>query len=79
MQHVTAEDMRDPNISMRIEDFNSKLAERLDDTNFTLAGEDIDYWYPHDVYNIPIKDDAENKNGDIGDPSADRPTGGRRR
>ena len=71
VQHVTAEDMRDPDINARIEDFNTKLAERLDDTNFVLGGEDIDHWYPHDVYEIPIKDDAENENGDTGDPSAE--------
>ena len=71
VQHVTAEDMRDPDINARIEDFNTKLAEHLDDTNFVLGGEDIDHWYPHDVYEIPIKDDAENENGDTGDPSAE--------
>lgn len=75
VQHVTAEDIRDPNIKVRIDDFNTKLADRLDDTNFVLPGEDIDFWYPHDEYDIPIKQDAENENGDlmIGDPSIERP------
>ncbi len=34
----------------------------LDDTNFVLAGGDIDEYYPNNVYDIPIQ--GVNKNGD---------------
>ncbi len=68
VQHVTAEDLRDPQIKERVEDFNHRLDVRLDDTNFVLANGDIDEYYPEDVYEVPIQDIAENGdpyNGDI--------------
>ncbi len=62
VQHVTAEDLRNPEVMQRVDDFNNRLHVRLDDTNFVLAGGDIDEYYPNDVYDIPIQGDT--KNGD---------------
>ena len=49
IQHVTSEDLQNPDIRSRVDDFHNKLNTRLDDTNFVLPGDDIDYYYPHDV------------------------------
>ena len=70
VQHVTSEDYQNPQIKLRIDDFNNKLHARLDDTDFVLPGNDLDFNYPNDVYEIPIAQDAENgdridENGDI--------------
>jgi hypothetical protein len=53
IQHVTSEDLRNPDLKVRINNFNEKLHTRMDDTNFTLPGKDINFYYPHDVYDIP--------------------------
>ena len=63
VQHVTTEDLRNTQIMERVNDFNARLNTRLDDTNFVLPGDDIDHYYPSDIYEIPIQEDAEN--GDI--------------
>ena len=60
--------MRNPNIQLRVDDFNMRLDRRLDDTNFVLPGNDIDYYYPSDQYAV------DNENGDEqegGQPEAD--------
>jgi hypothetical protein len=62
VQHVTAEDLRNPEIMQRIDDFNRRLETRLDDTSFVLPGGGIDDFYPNDIYNIPVLGNA--KNGD---------------
>ena len=67
VQHVTAEDLRNPQIMERVEDFNTRLNTRLDDTNFILPGEDIDYYHPEDTYEIPIDENAENRDPENGD------------
>ncbi len=71
VQHVTLEDYRDPDLKERIKHFNTELVNRLDDTNFILPGNDIDF-YPHNIYNIPLHRETENgdlSNGDL--PSGD--------
>ncbi len=35
VQHVTRDELHDPEISQRVETFNRHMTERLDDTNFT--------------------------------------------
>ena len=62
VQHVMAEDLQNPEIMQRIDDFNRRLETRLDDTSFVLPGGDIDDFYPNDIYNIPVLGNA--KNGD---------------
>jgi hypothetical protein len=54
VQHVTAEDLQNPEIMQQIDDFNRRLETRLDDTSFVLPGGDIDDFYPNDIYNIPV-------------------------
>ena len=44
----------------RVNDFNYKFNIHLDNTNFVHPGEDIDFYYPNNVYDIPIKEHAEN-------------------
>jgi hypothetical protein len=46
VQHVMAEDLRNPDIMQRINDFNRRLETRLDDTSFVLPGGDIDNFLP---------------------------------
>ena len=71
VQHVTADERRNPEITHRIEDFNTRLNTRLDDTNFALPGGDIDDFYPNDVYEIPTQEDAQNGDPNGGDDDAD--------
>jgi hypothetical protein len=72
VQHVTAEDLRNADIAARVEDFNENLTRRLDDTNFVLPGNDIDYYYPHDEYSIDYENgDPQNGDLDEGQPEAD--------
>ena len=47
VQHVTRDDMLDPNIQQEITVFNKTLTERLDDTNFKLV---------HDLNNYSVDD-----------------------
>ena len=47
VQHVTRDDMLDTNTMAKIEQFDQKLRERLDDTNFVLA---------HDLNNYAVND-----------------------
>ena len=49
VQHVTAEDYRNPDLKERIDDFNASLTGRLDDTNFILQGNDVDHYYENDI------------------------------
>ena len=67
VQHVTAEDLRNPDLQSRVDDFNTRLERRLDDTNFVLPGNDIDYYYPTDQYGI----DYENRDVENGDERED--------
>ena len=60
VQHVTSEDLRNPDLKVRINEFNEKLHTQMDDTNFTLPGKDIDFYYPHNIYDIPPQNSAEN-------------------
>ncbi len=62
---------RNPEITHRIEDFNTRLNTQLDDTNFALPGGDIDDFYPNDVYKIPTQEDAQNGDPNCGDDDAD--------
>ena len=55
VQHVTAEDMRDPDIRQRVEQFNQRLAQRLDDTNFEINPDRN----PDDVYVDDIDETAD--------------------
>lgn len=72
VQHVTLEDLRNPEIKARVEEFNTKLDERLNDTNFVLPGNDLDHYYPRDSYEIDVVEDAENGDfDDDGDPDDD--------
>ena len=52
VQHITGEDLRNPDIKNRVEEFNTQLSHRLDDSNFTLDGNDIDHFYPNDLYKV---------------------------
>ena len=63
VQHVTAEDLRNPQIIERVQDFNARLHVRLDDTNFVLPGDDLDHYYPTDIYEIPLEGNDEH--GDL--------------
>ena len=51
VQHVTTADLRDPNIKSRVEEFNTNVNERLDDTNFRLPS--FEEFSMIDDYNIP--------------------------
>ncbi len=55
VQHVMAEDLRNPDIQSRVDDFTTKLDKRLDDSNFVLPGNDIDYYYQTDQYAVDYK------------------------
>ena len=66
VQHVTADDYRDPDLNTRINEFNDQLCHRLDDTNFVLPGNDVDY-YPNDVYDIPLQRDTADGDLPTGD------------
>ena len=73
VQHVTAEDLQNPDLQSRVNDFNMRLERRLDDTNFILPGNDIDYYYPTDQYGIDYEN-GDVENGDVqedGQPEAD--------
>jgi hypothetical protein len=63
VQHVTTEDLRNPEIMQQIDDFNRRLETRLDNASFVLPGGDINNFYPNDIYDIPVLGNAEN-----GDP-----------
>ena len=54
VQHVTTEDMQDPDISQRINQFTQRLNKRLDETNFILE----DHRNPPDVY-LDYNEDEE--------------------
>jgi len=50
VEHVTRDDYLHEDTKKRIEDFGKKLKERLDDTNFTLQGEDnVDLRFLEDI------------------------------
>lgn len=71
-QHVTAEDLRNPDIKARVDDFDMRLDRWMDDTNFVLPGNDIDYYYPTDQYAIDYENgDPQNGDLDEGQPEAD--------
>lgn len=63
IQHLTAKDLRNPDIESRVNDFNMQLEQRLDDTNFLLPRNDIDYYYPTDKYEVE-HENGDNKDGD---------------
>ena len=67
VQHVTTEDLRNADIQARVDDFNTRLTRRLDDTDFVLPGNDIDY-YPEDQHQVDYE------NGDLNDGDADNET-----
>ena len=67
VQHVIAEDYRNPDLKDRIDDFNASLTTRLDDANFVLPGNDIDDYYQHDIYDIPLQRESDNGDGWNGD------------
>ena len=43
VQHVTAEDLRDSETKKQVDDFDTELTQRLDDTHFTIVGTDNFY------------------------------------
>lgn len=45
IQHLAAEDIWNPDIESRVNDFDAQIEQRLNDTNFILPGNDIDYYY----------------------------------
>ncbi len=57
VQHVTAEDMRNPDIAKQVEDFDKALTIRMDDTNFQLQVDPNDF-YLEDVYDDPAYGDS---------------------
>ena len=59
VQHVIADNLRNTDIQARVDDFNTRLTRRLDDTSFVLPGNDIDY-YPEDQHHV----DTENGDTD---------------
>lgn len=68
VQHVTADDMRDHDIRQRVEQFNQRLAKRLDDTNFEINADRN----PDDVYIEDIDDGEGTGQDDDNDwPEAD--------
>lgn len=69
VQHVTAEDIRDHDITQQVEQFNKALSDRLDETNFLLE----DQQCPPDVY--LDYDDSDNSIADNTDcPDGDEST-----
>ena len=57
VQHVTREDMSNPEIAKQIETFNEALDDRMDDTNFHLEGiPDLEYC--EDDFDLPQWDSA---------------------
>lgn len=61
VQHVMAEDQQNPQIMEQVNNFNTRLNTFLDKTNFLLPGNDLDHYYPDDVYDIPIDENADNR------------------
>ena len=61
IQHITAEDLCNPDIKSRIDDFNTRLMTRLDDMNFVLPNRDIDDYYTMDIYEVPVQNVAQNR------------------
>ncbi|KAL7529744.1 hypothetical protein ACHAXR_003132, partial [Thalassiosira sp. AJA248-18] len=49
VQHVTAEDLRNPDIKRQVDTFNERLEDRLNDDNFHLPANDHDF-YLDDMY-----------------------------
>jgi hypothetical protein len=73
VQHVTAKDLRNPDLQSRVDNFNMRLDQRLDDMNFVLPGNDIDYYYPTDQHGVDYENGVV-KNRDTqeeGQPEAD--------
>ncbi len=62
VQHVTSDDYRNPDLKHRINEFNTQLSQRLDNTIFVLPGNDINDYYPNNVYNITLQ--RETPDGD---------------
>ena len=61
VQHVTRDDTLDPNISQQIEDFNERVNDRLDDTNFKLSNDEGGFTLV-DEYDLPQWDSAYGDN-----------------
>jgi hypothetical protein len=66
VQHVTAEDLRNPEIMQQIDDLNRRLETQLDDTSFVLPGGDIDDFYPNDIYDMQVLGNAKNRDPENG-------------
>jgi hypothetical protein len=72
VQHITGKDLRNPDIKNRVDEFNTPLSHRLDDSNFTLDGNDINYFYPNDLYKVPQNGDPVQGDTDMEEwPEAD--------
>ena len=56
VQHVTAEDLRDPEVKQQVDEFNRRLTERLDDTNHQIPNLGNDF-YLDDIYDDPAYGD----------------------
>ena len=64
VQHVTRDDILDPDVSAQIKEFNQKLIERLDDTNFVLmsGNQNFELDYKYDAFATPDVDPAYGDN-----------------
>ena len=61
VQHVTKDDMSDPDIKEQVDDFDAALEERLDDANFRLPNDEGDFKID-DAYDLPPWDTAYGDN-----------------
>ena len=64
MQHVTRDDILDPNVGAQIKEFDRKLIERLDDTNFILMPGNANFAFSikYDDFATPYVDPAYGEN-----------------
>ncbi|KAL7525879.1 hypothetical protein ACHAXR_001197, partial [Thalassiosira sp. AJA248-18] len=59
VQHVTTEDLRNPDVKRQVDTFNERLEEQLNDDNFHLPANDYDF-YLDDLYDDTAYGDASN-------------------
>lgn len=56
VQHITQADKRDESLKKRIDEFNEKVEERLDDTNFRSDEADVDFY----LEDVDVREDDMN-------------------
>lgn len=59
VQHVTTEDLKNPDVKRQVDTFNKRFEERLNDDNFHLPANDYDF-YLDDLYDDTAYGDASN-------------------